>query len=901
MSAYPEERAADVVLRDGSTVRLRPVRPDDGGHLLEFFSGLDPNSQSLRFFSGAPDLERNAEILANVDYTSRYGILAVREGGEDGDERPLGHGLYAETRPGEAEVAFAVASEMQGHGLGTIILAHLAEVAHDNGFETFVAEVLPQNHRMIEMFRESGFPVAVEARTEGVHVELPTSLDEEAAARFADRDRLAAAAAARTFLEPASVAVVGASRRPGRVGSAVLRNLLEAGLNGEVFAVNRSGAKLGVPTARTVAELPGDFELGVIAVPAEQAAAVARECAARGARALVVLSAGFSESGPGGAERERELREVCRATGMRLVGPNCLGVLNTSPEHNLNATFAPTEPPAGDVGFVTQSGALGLALIELAGAKGIGVSSFASVGNRADVTANDLLEFWEQDPATRVALLYIESFSDPRRFSRVARRVGRKLPIVVVKSGRSAAGVRAASSHTGALLAASDTAADALFDQCGVMRAETVGELLDIASLLSSQPLPAGGRVGVLTNAGGPGIMCADACEADGLEVPELPDELREQLREFLPGEAAVSNPVDMIATASGEQYRRAIAALSRWEGIDALIVIFIRPLLTEAEDVASAIRAAATDLPRPIPIQAVFMSPADQATLRETATVPTHQYPEEAARALSTVVRHVRWRERPAPVAAPEPEGARRDEAAAIVAEGLAAGEEWLEPRARGALLDCYGIVTPQVRLAADAEEAVAAAAEIDGPVALKAVGPEIVHKTELGAVQLDLEGADAVAAAAAAIEVSLASRGIVREAFEVEPMLSGVELLIGIATDPVFGPVLACGAGGTAAELRHDIAVRVCPLSPEDPAAMLSSLAMAPLLRGYRGSEPVDLEALERLILAVSALAENHRAVAEMDLNPVLAGADGAVAVDARVRVHSPRPPRPWPSTWI
>ncbi len=897
-NGYPANREADVVLRDGSTVHLRPVRAGDEATLLEFFRNLDLRSQSLRFFSGAPDLKGTAELMASVDYRGRYGIVASR-----GDGEAIGHGVYAETRPGEAEIAFAVATEMQGHGLGTIILAHLAEVAEENGLQTFTAEVLPQNHRMIDMFRRSGFPVEVEAQPDGLHVELPAAFGPDAADHFADRDRLAAAAAARTFLEPSSICIVGASRRPGRVGSAVLGNLLGSGFAGEIFAVNRAGGELGpVAAAKSVAELPGGFELGVIAVPAADVAAVARECAARGARSLVVLSAGFGEAGRDGVERERELREVCRATGMRLVGPNCLGVLNMSPEHRLNATFAPSPPPAGDVGFVTQSGALGLALIDLAAAKGIGVSSFASVGNRADVTANDLLEYWEQDPATRVALLYIESFSDPRRFSRISRRIGRELPIVVVKSGRSAAGARAASSHTGALLATSDAATDALFDQCGVIRAGTMAELLDVASLLSGQPLPQGGRVGILTNAGGPGIMCADASEAAGLEVPELPEELREALAEFLPAEASLANPVDMIATANDEQYRRAISTVAAWDGIDALIVIFIRPLLIEAADVAAAVREAAAELPREIPIQAVFMSPADHAAVRETAAVPTNLYPEDAARALAKVVRHARWRRRPLPAPAAQPEGSRPDEAAAILAEALAEGEGWMEATAVTRLLECYGIPTPAGRVAADAEAAVSAAAELGRPVALKAVGPEIVHKTELGAVRLDLADPAEVAEAAAAIDVALAGRGVARESFLVEPMIGGsVELLVGIATDPVFGPVLAVGAGGTAAELRHDLAVRVCPLSAEDPDALLSSLAITPMLHGYRGSEPVDVAALERLVLAVGAIAENHRSVAELDLNPVLAGPDGAIAVDARVRIHNPAPSRPWPRTWI
>ncbi len=898
MSApYPAHREADVVLSDGSTVCLRPVRPGDEGRLLEFFSGLDPRSQAFRFFSGAVDLKRAAHELARVDYEQRYGLLASRGEGDP----PLGHGVYMTLGPGRAEVAFAIATEMQGRGLGTILLAHLSAVAAANGIETFVAEVLPQNHRMIEMLRESGFPVETRSDPIGIRIELPTSLSAEAIARFENRDRLAAVAAVRAFLEPASIAVVGASRKPGSVGGAVLRNLLGSGFPGEIHAVNRSARKVqGLRAHAGVEEIPGEVELAVIAVPAAAALDAARECAAKGARALIVLTAGFSESGRDGAERERELLEICRDGGIRLIGPNCLGVLNADPEHGLNATFAPGSPPAGDVGFVTQSGALGLALIDLAATTGVGVSSFASVGNRADITANDVLEFWEQDPRTRVALLYIESFSDPRRFTRLARRIGRRKPIVVVKSGRSGSGARAAGSHTGALLAASDRATDALFEQSGVIRAETLAELLDISALLSSQPLPLGPRVGILTNAGGPGIMCADACEGAGLEVPELAEEVRAQLRGFLPSEAALGNPVDMIATAGAEHYRQAIAALAAWDGIDALIVIFIRPLLTEAGDVAEAIRAAAVCLERELPIQAVFMSPADHAALREAAAVPTHLYPEEAVRALGKVVRHVRWRERD-PVAAPDLAGLRQAEAAAILVEALAAGREWLGAEECARLLDCYGIATPSSQLADDPRAAGAAAAAIGGSVALKAIGPRIVHKTEVGAIRLDLEGAEQVAAAAGEIDAALAAQGLEREAFLVQEQIEdGVELLAGIATDPVFGPVLACGAGGTAAELLDDVQLRICPIDAGDPAEMLAGLTMRPLLDGYRGSEPVDLEALESVIARVSAIATAHREIAELDLNPVLATASGAIAADARIRLQATPPARPWPSTW-
>ncbi|HXS48070.1 MAG TPA: GNAT family N-acetyltransferase [Solirubrobacterales bacterium] len=895
--SYPAHREADVVLRDGSTAQLRPVRPDDVQALREFFDGLDPASQAFRFFSGAIDTERAAQLMASVDYRGHYGLIASR----GADHRPIGHGTYIEIGEGKAEVAFAVADELQGHGLGTILLAHLAEAASDNGFATFLAEVLPQNQRMIEMFRESGFPVEIASSAEGLRVEFPTSLSPEAIARFEDRDRLAAQAAVARFVEPASIAVIGASRHRGTVGGEVLHNLIASPFAGSVFAVNRAAESVqSLAAFASVAEIPAAIDLAVLAVDAEATIEVARECAAKGARGLIVLSAGFAEHGPEGARRERELLAVCREAGMRLIGPNCLGVLDTRPQSGLNVTFAPTTPPAGNVGFATQSGALGLALIDFAQARSLGVSSFASLGNRADITANDLLEFWETDERTRLALLYIESFSDSRRFARVARRVGKRKPVIVVKSGRSVSGARAASSHTGALLAASDRTTDALFEQSGVIRAETLAELLDVASLLSSQPLPTGPRVAILTNAGGPGIMCADACEAAGLEVPPLPESVQAELAAFLPAEASLGNPVDMIATASAEQYRGAIAALAAWEGIDALIAIFIRPLLTEAEDVAAAVREAANELPREIPVQAVFMSSADSAKVTGSLGIPAYQQPEDAARALGKAARHARWREHPdsPPPSFPD---LRPDEGAAILAEALAAETEWLGAEECARLLDCYGIAMPEAISAADPVAAGRAAAELGGPVALKAHGPRILHKSELGAVRIGLSGTEQVEGAAMQMDEALAAKGLERASFLVQRMIEGgVELLVGVATDPVFGPVVACGAGGTAVELLGDVSVRVCPLLGEDAAEMVASLAIAPMLDGFRGLPPVDREALQALVARVGALAEAHREIVELDLNPVLARADGATALDARIRIAAPQPQRSWPRTW-
>ncbi len=897
-ATYPAHLEADAVLHDGSTVRLRPVRAADEPALLDLLERLDEDSRVFRFFSGAPDLGRAAREMADVDYAGRYGLVATR----GGDDRLVGHGSYIESSPGRAEVAFEVADEMQGRGLGTLLLAHLAEVAEANDISVFVAEVMPQNHRMVDVFRESGFPVEISSIPGAIQIQLPTSLSAPAVARFEERDRLAARAAVHHFLAPNAVAVVGASRRRGSVGGAVFHNLLRSDFGGVVYPVNAgTDVVQSVRAYRSVAEIPGEVDLAVIAVPAVAVAAAARECAAHGVPALVVLSAGFGEVDADGKAREHELVEVCRGAGMRLVGPNCLGVLTAEPDGiALNATFAPGTPPPGRVGFVTQSGALGLALIDLAGDRGLGVSSFASIGNRADITANDLLDYWESDPATDVALLYIESFSDPRRFSRLARRMGRRKPIVVVKSGRSVSGGRATESHTGAMLSASDLTVDALFEQAGVIRTETLSELLDVSALLAGQPLPAGGRVGILTNAGGPGIMCADACEAAGLEVPELPAAAKEALAGFLAPEASLGNPVDMIATATADQYRRAIEVLAGREEIDALIVIFIRPLLTRAEDVAEAVRGALAELPRPIPVLPVFMSSRDRAAMAAAEVTPVYLYPEDAARALGRVMRHVEWRGRPEEKP-PEMAGTRPDEAAGLIARALASEPRWLAAEEVARLLDCYGIAVPAWRLAEAPEEAGRAAAELGGPVALKAQGEAIVHKTDLGAVEVGLEGAALVTAEARAMDDRLAAAGASRRSFLVQEMAgSGTELLVGVVSDPMFGPVLACGAGGTQAELLGDVAVRICPITRGEAAEAIRSLATFPLLAGFRGRPGADLGALEDLLLRVSAMVQSHKEIAELDLNPVIAGPDGAVAVDARIRVSAVAPTAPWPRTW-
>jgi acetyl coenzyme A synthetase (ADP forming)-like protein len=896
-TAYPGHREADVALRDGSTAHVRPARAEDAPAVRAFYERLSPESIALRFFSRFLNLDVAVAWATEVDFRRRYSLLVT-----GGDGRVLAHAGWEREpeRPERAEVALAIADAMQGKGLGTIMLGQLAEAAEQAGVEVLTAEVLPQNHRMIQVFRDSGFPVTTHTVPGVLLFEMPTALTPEGLERFERREQAAAEAAMRTFLSPRSVAVVGASRRRGTVGAELFHNLLAAGFNGPVYPVNPNAPVVqSVVAYRSIAEVPGPVDLAVLAVPAAAVVRAATECAAAGLGALVVISAGFAETGPEGAERQDRLLEVCRGSGMRLIGPNCLGIVNTNPAVRLDATFGPAAPVPGRVGFLSQSGALGLAVVDYATKLGLGLSSFVSVGNKADISSNDLLDYWEEDPDTSVALLYLESFGNPRRFSRIARRVGRRKPIVAVKSGRSAAGARASSSHTGALLAASDVTVDALFRQAGVIHTDTLAELFDVATLLANQPWPRGRRVGIVTNAGGPGILCADACEAASLHVAQLSSELRARLAEGLPAAAAVANPVDMLAAAPAEHYRRTVGLLLASGEVDAVIVIFIPPLLTEPAEVAQAIRTAVDAADAAVPVLTVFMSAAGSPPgLRAgDSTIPSYAFPEDAARALARATEYGSWRERPEG-RVPDLPDARRDEAAALLATAMAEtpAPAWLPPDQVAALLDCYGIAMASWRLADTPEQAAAAAAELGGPVALKAVAPGLVHKTEARAVRLELSDADQVQMAAEEMTATVAAAGYAVDRFLVQRMVpDGVELLVGVVLDPSFGPVIACGAGGTAVELLKDVAVRLTPLTDRDAAEMVRSLATFPLLDGYRGAAKADVAALEDLLLRVAALVEAHPQVAELDLNPVRALADGVVVVDARIRVEAASPPPP------
>ena len=886
-------RDGDVVLRDGSTIRIRVMRPSDEAGLCALLTSLSEESRWLRFYCLQNSSAVAAEAHREANLEQAFGLVAC----SGKDERVVGHAFYVASGERRAEVAFTIANDFQGRGLGSILLGQLAQVARANGIEIFEAEVVAANHQMLHVFRASGFPIEVNAKAGQLHVVFPTSFTAEAQKQFERRESTAAVNALKLFFEPRGVAVIGASRQRGTIGGEILHNLLSYGFKGPVYPVNPAASEIeSVKCYPTIEAVPGPVDLAVIVVPAAKVIEVASDCARKGVKALVVISAGFSETGADGKALQAELLSVCRSAGMRLIGPNCMGIANTDPAVLLDATFAPGIPPRGRVGFSSQSGALGLAIMEFANSLGLGISTFVSVGNKADISGNDLLRYWESDENTDVILLYLESFGNPKKFSEIARRVGRQKPIAVVKSGRSAAGARATSSHTGALIAASDVTVDALFRQAGVVRTDTLAELFDVASLLANQPLPKGRRVGIITNAGGPAILCADACEARGLEVPVLADRSQARLREFLPAGASVGNPVDMIASAPAEHYRRAIEIVGTDENVDSLIVIFTPPLVTRADDVAKAIVEAVEHIDKNKPLLSVFLSSQPVPAELQTGNrrIPSYSFPETAAIALARATRYRQWRERhdayPARFA-----NIRTDEAAAVIAAALARGEGWLTPDEVAKICSCYGLPLIEQRVVASAEDAAVAAAEIGGEIALKAIAPGLVHKTEAGAVRLHLNGAEEVGAAAREMVERLSSNGHSPSGFVVQQMAKrGVEMLVGVVHDPQFGPVVACGAGGVQVELLKDVSVRLTPLSNEDASEMIRELKTYPLLKGFRGSAPCDVAALEEGLLRVSAMVEDLAQIAELDCNPFVVHETGATILDARIRVTAvePRP---------
>jgi acetyl coenzyme A synthetase (ADP forming)-like protein len=891
MADYPAEFEFDVLLRDGDVVHMRPIRPDDVDLLRRFYGRVGPQSAYFRFFRVKRELSPEELIhFTNVDYDDRMALIAIH----DGEMVAVGrYDVFTEktTEEGKvAEVAFLVEDAFQGRGIGTQLLQQLTVYARSLGITKFEAFVLRDNRAMMRMFRDSGYTLTREL-DEGVFgVEFPIEYSLEAREAEWEHERRAVTASLMPLLYPTSAAVIGASRDEESIGGRLFANLLAQGFSGPVYPVNpKSSYVHAVKAYPTVLDIDEPVDLAFIAVPAGAVLDVINQCGEKGVRGIVVISAGFSETGGPGAEMEAAVLTAARRFGMRMVGPNCMGLLNADPTVSLDGQFGPVFPPAGNVAMASQSGALGLAILNEAKELGIGLSTFVSLGNRADVSANDLLLYWDGDPATDVIVLYMESFGHARRFGRLARRVSRTKPIVVVKAGRSSAGARAAASHTGSL-ASLDVAVDALFNQSGVIRTRTLNELFDVASLLANQPLPRGPRVAILTNAGGPAILAADALESFGLELPEFSPELQGRLSEFLPDEASVSNPVDMIASASPYTYGACLTELLATDEVDAVIVIYIPAAPKGTEEVIAAMTSAIEEATRDTTIAAVLMAAEEEIeALTRAANVPVYDYPESAAHALAAAFRYREWRERPEGVY-PKFDTASRTAADATIRAAisrLGTDGGWLEDAEISEILGAYGIRTARSVKTTTEDEAVAAAAEINGPAVLKIVSPSTLHKSDVGGVVLGVEGEDAVRAVYR--QVSAISDDV--EAVLVQDFVAGGhEVIIGMTEDPLFGPLIVFGLGGIFVELMRDVSFRINPLTDVDAREMLSEVRSAEILKGYRGGEAGDIAALEEILLRVSTLVDQHPEIADMDLNPVkvLPPGEGICVVDARMRIR-------------
>jgi acetate---CoA ligase (ADP-forming) len=855
----------DVILPEGTTLRLRAATRDDAAGLVAFVERLSPESRYFRFHGLPPVGPRLVEPFLDPDWDERGALVGTLA--SDAGERIVALGTWSRLRDrSAAEAAFAVDDEFQGHGIGTRLVEQLAGLAAEAGIERFVAEVLPANLSMLRVFGHVGFAVTRELDGGVIEVVFPIAPTESYRETVDSRDHLGVVASLGPFFSPHGVAVYGASPRAGTIGGLVFRNIAEGGFTGHAYPVNRRGEDVaGVAGHTSLAEVPRDVDLAVFCLPGEHVLEAVEDALANGVRALCVISAGFAEIGPEGAEREARLLELVRAHGARLIGPNCLGVAVAGPK--LNATFAPRAFPPGRIAFSSQSGALGLALLERSDARGLGFSAFVSIGNKADVSSNDLLEFWEEDQATDVVLLYLESFGNPRKFGRLARRISRRKPVLAMKSGVSRAGAKAASSHTAAL-AGSEAAVAAIFRQAGVIRAKTVEELVDVAAILSTQPLPRGRRVAIVTNAGGLGILCADACEAAGLELVSLGAETRDLLGSVVPAEASLENPVDLLGSATAETYGNALPPIVADDEVDALIVLFVPAAEVVAADVAGSIAN----------VRAAAEKPVIPVILAAEAQPGSFPYPESAAQALGRAAERTEWLRRPAGTV-PHIEEVDRGRAEAVVEAALETEDDvWLAAPAVRELLDSYGIPIVPERLAAGFEGAAHAARELGFPAVVKSAVPG-AHKTESGGVALDLRDEQAVISAAMRIGGPVL----------VQPMLSGgVELLAGVVQDPVFGPLVAFGPGGVYAELIGEAGFRIAPLTDVDAEELVTAGKAGTLVAGFRGRPAADVGALTDLIHRLSRLGEDFSEVAELDLNPVVGLADRCVAVDARVRVR-------------
>ena len=894
--AYPAHWEADVVLRDGYTCHIRPITADDADLLVAFHAQLSAETIYFRFFAPYPELtDRDVARFTHVDYDDRVALVAT-EGGE-----LIAVARYDRLDARDAEVAFVVRDDHQGRGLGAVLLEHLAAAAWERGVRRFVAEVLPSNRKMLATFREAGYAVSQRMEDGIFHVRFDLEPTEQVLSVRAAREHRSEARSVERLLNPVGVAVIGASRTPGRIGHELLRHLRDYGAPGPLYAIHpEADSILDVPAFRHITQIPQPVDLAVVAVPADSVLPVVQECAEADVGGLVVVSAGFADTATEeGRRRQGALVRSARENGMRVVGPNCLGIINTDPRVRLNASLSPMVPRRGRVGLFCQSGALGVTVLETVARRELGLSSFVSAGNRADVSANDLLQYWEADPATSLVLLYLESIGNPRKFTRITRRLSRSKPVVAVRSGRYSQALPLG--HHVRRTTLPPAAVDAVFEQSGVVQTSSLGELFDVAAILAYQPLPRGDRVAVLGTSSALEILAADAVESARLTV-------------------AYGQP-SLAQSASAEEIGSALRGAVEHPGCDAVVFVHIPSVGADQADVHAAITEVSVDSTKPVvavmpAADGTGLIPAGMGLLPvdgqdgrpEHGSVPTFSNVEDAVRALALVRGYARWRTSEATEAPtfPDVDGER---ARALCAQWLhEAGEDMtgalalgvdadqpdpiapgidLTPEQARELLACYGIrVWPAIHV--DSEEAaVAAAEELGYPVVLKTTAPWLAHRVDLGSVRLNLESERAVRTAYLSMLAQLdemAGRRLV-----VQTMAPpGVACVIGAVDDPLFGPVVRFGVGGVASELLGDHAYRIPPLSMTEARRLVAAPKAAPLLRGYRGADPVDIEALCEVLARVGLLVDEVPTLAALDLNPVVVSGSGAVVLGASGRIR-------------
>lgn len=873
------------VLVDGRVALLRPLTPDDQDAVRRLHENLSEQDCYFRFFSPMPSRLGDLVLRMSAPVSMRHGSMAAFL---DGDLVGVAH-YEALADPTVAEAALAVTDTVQAHGVGTLLLEHLIALARHHGVRRFVAEVLSENTKMLRVFRDSGLPCSLGSEGSVTRVDLVLDEIETYLDAMSARERTADVRSLRALLRPESVVVIGAGRRRGSIGHAVLANIASGGYAGRLFAVNPHVEDiLGVPAYPTVGDVPAECDLAVLCVPAAAVPDVAEQCGRHGIRALLVISSGVTTEPD---LRDRLLAAV-RRHGMRLVGPNCVGVSNSDPTVALDATFAPSPAPAGGVGLVTQSGGVGIALREQLRGLGLGLSSMVSTGDKYDVSGNDLLMWWQEDEATTAAVLYLESFGNPRKFARLARMLARTKPVLAVRTGTSDAAQRAAASHTAAAATPAVTR-DALFAQAGVIAVDSLADVTETLAALTWQPLPAGNRVAVVTNAGGAGVLAADACADAGLSLAEFMPETVTRLRALLPSTASFGNPVDTTAAVDVDTFDRCVAAVRADPGVDAVVAATVP---TAVGDPGADLGATAAGT-KPLLVVRLTQRPT-VTTLPgvdgRTATVG-YADPGTAIAVLGRLAEYARWRRRPSrPTTAPADVDVPR--ALTILRERLQAQPAggWLDPAATAELLGCFGIPLVTGELAAGADEAAACFRRVGGPVVVKAVADDVLHKSSHGGVLLGIRDEAGVRAAVR----ELAERfGRSLRRVLVQPMVApGREFLVGVSSDGVFGPLVVFGLGGVDTDVIADRTARLAPLDESDVDELLRGLRASPRLFGPSAATTLDEAAIRDVVLRVSLLAQLLPEVAELDLNPLIARPNGSQAVDARIRINLVRPVDPF-----